>query len=138
QRRPNMEALVSELERVRTRRARLRGWLGGSAALSVVLAAAAVGGWRARERAARCAGGAQMLAGAWGPAQAQRIRSAFGPQRASRAQSVISALDAYGAQWLAARQSACEAGVRGEQPEEAFYQRMLCFSGQLTQLKATS
>ncbi len=139
---PQLEQLLEQLALARQGNARRRGLvIGAVAAGALVLLALA--GVRAKSGPALCAGGEAALQPSWSPAIAARIRETFSKSpvagAAARAERAIKVLDAYGAQWLAARKDACEATrLRGEQSEELLDRRMVCLSARLAPLRATA
>src|SRR5204863_8443743 len=93
-----------------------------AAAAGLVHVAAAVAVWLQQRTKAACDGGAEELAQVW-PLDLPR-----GLTGDKGAEAKL-ALDAYGAEWVAAHRQACEATrVHGGQSEELLDRRMLCLS----------
>ncbi len=127
-RHPDMHALLLVLERVRS--PARRTW--PAVVLAVLLAVAGSVVWQRRASAAACDGGADELAQAWPLDLAQGLTGARGAE-------VKAALDAYGAEWVAAHRQACEATrVHGGQSEELLDRRMLCLSARKAALGQTA
>jgi hypothetical protein len=138
---PSMEALLDELgnDPGVSRRRRI-----GIAASLVLLVVAAVGAVKLRSREEQvCRGAERKLAGLWDDARRGEIRAAFDktgqPFAAGAFDTTARALDAYAKAWTTMYTDACEATrVRGEQSAELLDARMLCLSGRLDELKATT
>ena len=70
-------------------------------------------------------------------AVARRFGASEKPFAADALAAVVRELDAYGARWVDARRTSCEAThLRGEQPEETFALRAACFDRRLDEVEA--
>ena len=127
---PNMDALLADLQRDRT-----RAVLASSAAALVVLAVvgAVVGARRsaANQQALLCSGGGPLVHEVWNPQIEESVGGAFqrsGVSYATEAwDKARDGLDAYAQRWADAHHAACEATrVRGVQTEGAMQLRMTC------------
>jgi serine/threonine-protein kinase len=119
-----MRALVEAL-RAGPRRERS---LAAIAAVTAVVAIAALGlAWK--RAPPRCADPAASWAEAWSPSRDAAIHAAFArsgrPSAAFAEAAVARSLDAYGAAWIAARASACEAADK-DPPSEPSNRRLVC------------
>ncbi len=133
---PSMDPLLEVLVESRGVNARVRALQVGAAALVVALGSG--GFWYQRAQAQRCSGAEQQLATAWDGDRAALISRAF-DRDLEGARKTAAALDAFAAKWVAMHRDACEATrVRGEQSEELLDRRMVCLSGQLSQLRAVA
>ena len=135
-----MEALLAALQHDPAARWTRRLQVGGRRG-----AAAGGGGHHPRGALAPRSGPARApaepLATVWGPAQQAAIESAFlatgKPFAAAAWKRVRRTLDAYTAEWVTTRTTACEATrVRGEQSEEVLARRMRCLDGRLAEVAA--
>lgn len=137
---PSMEALLDELDALRTRRRGRTGLIGAVVGVAVVATAA---GWYATTREATSCDGAERLAGAWDDGVRQAVAATFAaselPYARTSIATVITALDRYRADWLGGYRQACEAThVRGEQTEELLDLRMACLDRRRAELAALS
>jgi tetratricopeptide (TPR) repeat protein len=133
---PSLAALLAELEpRSRT------GWvLGGLTAAGLAggaIAAAAVGG--VVSGSDPCAHADDELAEVVTPARTRALALGFAavelPYAAATAARARAAVDAYAAEWSAARLDACRANrVRGRQSDELFDKRVACLDRRLAAL----
>jgi tetratricopeptide (TPR) repeat protein len=143
---PSMTALLAALKAEPT--ARRRRVIAATVAL-VGLAAAVIAGRRGPDKPPPlCGGGAERLAGVWGPPGAPSPRrtaigrafAATGDVFAGQAFTAVSGyLDAYVSAWLRDYRDACEAThVRGEQSSEVLDLRIGCLNDRLVELRALS
>jgi tetratricopeptide (TPR) repeat protein len=126
---PTMAALIAELERGPSRRARAVA----SAVGATLLIALGLGLTRSAPPPQRvCESGPDRLQGAWDAPRRAAVERAFGavgkPFAIETAKHVADQIDAYADAWGRARTEACEATrVRGEQSERVLDLRMACF-----------
>jgi tetratricopeptide (TPR) repeat protein len=139
---PSMDALLAELTRDRTRRAR---WLvAGAAAAAVAAIALAVIATRppAVDDGDTCAARARALAGAWDTVAAARVRATLlaggAPYGEATWRETRRLLDGYGAELTAMRAEACRATrVERAQPRSVLDLRAQCLERRREALAAT-
>lgn len=138
---PNMDGLLSALNREPARRRRRR-----QLALAVAAVAAAGGGLAVgvgaitEPRPESCTGAREQVSGVWNLAAAARLRTAFAvtarPHAGMTADRVTERLDGYTSQWVAMHRAACVANERGEQSPDLLDRRMACLDRRLAQVGA--
>jgi tetratricopeptide (TPR) repeat protein/predicted Ser/Thr protein kinase len=135
---PSMDALLAALaDDPLARRRKLALWAAGLAAVALVVAGLS---WQVVRSSRVCSGAAARLTGVWDGPRRQTIEGAFTasalPFAPAAWSSVAHALDAYAADWVAARTDACQATRHGEQSVELMDRRMSCLDGRLEDLGA--
>jgi tetratricopeptide (TPR) repeat protein len=124
----SMEALLVQLTHDPAQRRR-RAWLAGASGLAIV--GAFVGGTMLVAREPACERAGDSLASTWAAHRRERVRVAIADDPAAYADATadraVARLDAFAAEWIAARKDACLAThVRHEQSEVRLDERMAC------------
>jgi tetratricopeptide (TPR) repeat protein len=137
-RHPSMTALldaIANAQRASSRR-RLAFGLGGA----LVLGAAATYGAVAPGIAAPCTGSARHIEALWSSARASEIGSAFAAAHPSLGASswprIATALEEFGARWIAGHRTACLAAHHREEPAETTAARTRCLDDRRARLGA--
>ncbi len=141
QRFPTMDALLDALERdpVRTRR---RVLVAGAAAVGIASLSAAAARW-SETPVDPCTAGETRVQAAWSDDQRRAVHTAFdgidAEFAAASLTTVMRELDDYASRWTHGYRDACEAThVRHEQSTELLDRRMICLSGRLAAMEATT
>ncbi len=135
----HLDALLAALQHDPA--SRWKRWLPAVGGAALLLAAVGLTHAVHASRARACAGAREPMATVWGPPAQQAIESAFlatgKPFAPAAWQRVRRTLDAYTAEWVTMRTSACEATrMRGEQSEQVLARRMHCLDGRLAEVAA--
>ena len=136
---PNMDGLLSALNRGPARRRRLRQLALAAVAVAVAVGGLALGvGAITEPRAESCTGAREQVTGIWNLAVAAGVRTAFAttarPHAGMTADRVAERLDGYTSQWAAMHRAACVANARGEQSPDLLDRRMACLGRRLAQV----
>ncbi|MFP2962794.1 hypothetical protein ACLEPN_34765, partial [Myxococcus sp. 1LA] len=120
---------------------RWKRWLPAAGGAALLLTAVGLTHAVHSRQARACESAGKAMASVWSPEDQQAIESAFlatgKPFAPAAWQRVRRTLDAYTAEWVTMRTSACEATrVRGEQPEQVLARRMHCLDGRLAEVAA--
>lgn len=145
QRFDGVQALLDALERGRTRPARVRMFVVGSASIAALTGALAIPALAENQSTippAACEDGAERLARVWNPVRAENTRARvleLDGVYASEAWSKISdSLETWGVQWTGEYEDACAATkIRGQQPAETMDLRIRCLDRQLIVVDTT-
>ncbi len=113
------------------------------AALVIGFVALVAAGARGQQKGRMCQGAEAALVGSWDDARKAEVDAALhstgAPFADDAARAVRRALDAYAAEWTAARTDACVATrVRGDQSDQVFTLRTRCLDDRLEHLRALS
>ncbi|WP_426755779.1 tetratricopeptide repeat protein [Myxococcus sp. Y35] len=120
---------------------RWKRWLPAVGGATLLLAAVGLTHAVHASRTRACEGAQKVMTEVWGPEEQRAIEAAFlatgKPFAPAAWLRVRRTLDAYTAEWVTMRTSACEATrVRGEQSEQVLARRMHCLDGRLAEVAA--